>query len=146
MTLSTSNRFGRISSAFLRINGFLRIILISESLGDPPPGAYYLERLPTDRHFHRPDGSFLQRDGRIEFRSNGLFKRPEFQTMFGLYLCRYRKPDDHRLFSYEGLVLAPTGSAQGVYQRVGVFSEPGQEQDYLESADFVTLDNKAKGT
>ena len=51
VTPSTSNRFGRISSAFLRINGFLRTILSSESSVDRPPNAYYLERLPTTAIF-----------------------------------------------------------------------------------------------
>ena len=138
MTRVTSNRFGRILLAFLRIPGFLRTILISESSVDPFPNAYYLERLRTDRDFHHPDGSFLQRDGRIKFKFDEPFNTLEFRILFGLYLCRYRKPDDHLFFSYQDLILAPTGRAYGEYQRVGVFNEPGQEGNYLEKANFVT--------
>ena len=111
----------------MRIDGFLRTILTSESLVDPPPNAYYLEQLHTDRYIHHPDGAFVQRDAWNEFK----FDEPEaleFRTLFGLCLCRCRKPDDLRLFSFEGLISAPTGSADREYQRVGVFKEPDQEE------------------
>lgn len=146
VTPSTSNRFGRVSSASRRINGSLRTLLTPEGKVNPPPNAYYLERLSTDSYFHRPDGSFLERDGRIEFKFNETFEGLEFRTMFGRFLCRYRKPEGHQLFSYEGLILTLTGSAHSEYQRIGVFEEQGQEEHYLEKAKFFTSGNEIQET
>ena len=146
MTPSTSNRFGRISSAFLRINGYLRTILTSESSNDPRPHVYYLARLRTDRCIQRPDGAFVQRDGQIEFKFDKPFEALELRTLFRVYLYCFRKPNDHQLSSYKGLILAPTGSAHSEYKSVGVFKEPGQEENYLEKAKFVTSGDEIQDT
>ena len=113
-------------------SAFLRIILTSESSVDPARNAYYLKRLPIDGYFHRLEGSYFQRVGHVTFKFDELFKALEFQMMFDLDLCRYRKPDDHQLLLYEGLILALTGNAHGEYQRIDVSNEPGQRVNYVD--------------
>ena len=85
-TANTSNERSRFYSR--KPEAFLRTILTSESSVDPSPNAYYLERLRTDKYIHHhPDGCFLERDCRIEFRFDEPVEALEFQTIFGLYLC-----------------------------------------------------------
>ena len=67
--------------------------------------------------------------------------------MFGLDPCRYStESPPARLFSYEGLILAPTTEAYNEYQRVGAFYEPSREKNYLEQAKFVTLGDGVQDT